>query len=147
MLAGAERALGLFFEPQWHAWLAEHADRGEGVWLVSWKKATGRPALTYDEAVCEALAVGWVDATAGTVDADPGGDHRVALSTLRSAVEHAVREVVDRVPRAAGVGPLSGDAALSGALADLAVYVRQHHGERDHAALGAQVRAGLRAGR
>lgn len=53
---------------QWRAWLAEHADRGTGAWLVSWKKATGRPALTYDEAVMEALAVGWVDATAGTVD-------------------------------------------------------------------------------
>lgn len=53
---------------QWRAWLAEHADRGTGAWLVSWKKATGRPALSYDEAVMEALAVGWVDATAGTVD-------------------------------------------------------------------------------
>ena len=55
---------------QWRAWLAENADRGTGAWLVSWKKATGRPAITYDEAVCEALAVGWVDATAGTVDAE-----------------------------------------------------------------------------
>jgi uncharacterized protein YdeI (YjbR/CyaY-like superfamily) len=53
---------------QWRAWLTANADRGQGVWLVSWKRATGRPALTYDEAVCEALAVGWVDATAGTVD-------------------------------------------------------------------------------
>lgn len=87
-----------------------------------------------------------LERTAAAVDADPGGDHGVAVAVLRSAVEHAVREVVDRVPRAAGVGPLSGDPALSGALADLALYVRQHHGERDHAALGAQVRAGARSG-
>jgi uncharacterized protein YdeI (YjbR/CyaY-like superfamily) len=55
---------------QWRAWLQTHADRGRGVWLVSWKRATGRPAMTYDEAVLEALAVGWVDATAGAVDAE-----------------------------------------------------------------------------
>jgi uncharacterized protein YdeI (YjbR/CyaY-like superfamily) len=55
---------------QWRAWLTANADRGTGVWLVSWRRATGRPALTYDEAVEEALAVGWVDATAGTIDAE-----------------------------------------------------------------------------
>ena len=53
---------------QWRAWLREHADRGTGVWLVSWKRATGRPAIPYDQAVEEALAVGWVDSTAGTID-------------------------------------------------------------------------------
>ena len=55
---------------QWREWLARNADRGDGVWLVSWKRATGRPAPTYDEAVLEALAVGWVDSTAGTLDAE-----------------------------------------------------------------------------
>jgi uncharacterized protein YdeI (YjbR/CyaY-like superfamily) len=53
---------------QWRAWLSEHAGRGAGVWLVSWKKATGRPAMSYEDAVVEALAVGWVDSTAGTLD-------------------------------------------------------------------------------
>jgi len=52
----------------WRDWLIEHADRGVGVWLVSWKKSTGRPAITYDQAVEEALAVGWVDSTPGAVD-------------------------------------------------------------------------------
>ena len=53
---------------QWRSWLLEHADRGTGVWLVSWKRATGRPALSYEQAVEEALTVGWVDSTAGTLD-------------------------------------------------------------------------------
>lgn len=53
---------------QWREWLAANADRGVGAWLVFWKKATGRPALSYDDAVLEALAVGWVDSTAGTID-------------------------------------------------------------------------------
>ena len=35
------------------AWLAENASRGHGVWFVSWKRGTGRSALTYEEAVEE----------------------------------------------------------------------------------------------
>jgi uncharacterized protein YdeI (YjbR/CyaY-like superfamily) len=55
---------------QWRGWLLDNADRGHGVWLVQWKRATGRPALTYEEQVEAALSVGWIDSTAGTVDAD-----------------------------------------------------------------------------
>lgn len=53
---------------QWRAWLAETSATSDGVWLVSWKTATGRPHLSYDEAVTEALAWGWVDSRAGTLD-------------------------------------------------------------------------------
>jgi uncharacterized protein YdeI (YjbR/CyaY-like superfamily) len=53
---------------QWRDWLAGNADRGEGVWLVTWKKATGRPAPSYEDLICQALAVGWIDSTAATLD-------------------------------------------------------------------------------
>lgn len=55
---------------QWRLWLAEHHDRGGGVWLVSWKSSTGRSSVAYEAVVCEALAWGWIDSTAGTVDAE-----------------------------------------------------------------------------
>lgn len=46
----------------WHAWLAEHADDGRGVWLVLAKKGTTEPtSLTYDQALDEALCQGWID--------------------------------------------------------------------------------------
>jgi uncharacterized protein YdeI (YjbR/CyaY-like superfamily) len=38
------------------------------VWLVTWKPHTGRPRVTYEEAVEEALCFGWVDSRAGTLD-------------------------------------------------------------------------------
>jgi hypothetical protein len=57
------------------------------------------------------------------------------------AVEQAAREVVERVPRMVGTAPLSRDGELARALADLSLYIRQHDGERDHAALGASVLA------
>ena len=52
----------------WRAWLAEHHTRTEGVWLVSWKNATGKPRFEYDEAVEEALCFGWVDSKVNTLD-------------------------------------------------------------------------------
>jgi uncharacterized protein YdeI (YjbR/CyaY-like superfamily) len=55
---------------QWRAWLATHHDTATSVWLVSWRRQTGRPAVSYDDAVLEALAFGWVDSTAGTLDAE-----------------------------------------------------------------------------
>lgn len=73
--------------------------------------------------------------------AGAASDHARQVAEVRSASERVVREVVDRAPRIVGPTPLSRDGDLARALADLALYVRQHHGERDHAALGAQVLA------
>jgi uncharacterized protein YdeI (YjbR/CyaY-like superfamily) len=53
---------------QWRAWLAEHHADTPRVWVVTWKRSTGRPAPSYDDLVEEALCYGWVDSTAGTVD-------------------------------------------------------------------------------
>ena len=53
---------------QWRGWLAEHHETSQGVWLVVWKKTTGRARPTYEEQVLEALAVGWIDGQAKTVD-------------------------------------------------------------------------------
>lgn len=55
---------------EWRAWLAaNHADL-PGVWMVSWKAATGRPRVSYDDAVSEALAFGWVDSIPRRLDAE-----------------------------------------------------------------------------
>ncbi len=55
---------------EWRAWLEEHGSSSTGAWLVTWKRHTGRATVTYDEAVTEALAVGWVDSTARRLDED-----------------------------------------------------------------------------
>ena len=46
----------------WRQWLSEHADRGEGVWVI-YDKGPSR-VLTYDDIVEEALCFGWVDSIA-----------------------------------------------------------------------------------
>jgi len=52
----------------WRAWLETHHTRPQGVWLVSFKKATGRQAFDYGASVEEALCSGWVDSKPGEVD-------------------------------------------------------------------------------
>ena len=54
----------------WRAWLDEHHETCDGVWLVSWKAHTGKARMTYEESVEEALAVGWVDSMSAAVDED-----------------------------------------------------------------------------
>lgn len=55
---------------EWRAWLAEHHERDEGVWLIRYKKATGKPTVSYDEAVEEALCYGWIDSLSRKLDTE-----------------------------------------------------------------------------
>ena len=52
---------------EWRAWL-ERNHESKGAWLVSWKKATGRPFIPYPETVDEALCFGWVDSRPNKLD-------------------------------------------------------------------------------
>lgn len=53
---------------EWRAWLEEHHTQTEGVWLISYKKATGKLRFEYDDAVEEALCFGWVDSKPNKLD-------------------------------------------------------------------------------
>ncbi len=52
----------------WRQWLVSHHAEATGVWAVTWRKPTGRPAPSYDELVEEALCVGWVDSLGRKLD-------------------------------------------------------------------------------
>ncbi len=55
---------------EWRAWLRRHYKTEKAVWLVFHKKHTGRPRVSYNDAVEEALAFGWIDSTAKRIDED-----------------------------------------------------------------------------
>ncbi len=74
---------------------------------------------------------------AAEVDADPAGPGaRLRATRLRVRVEAGASEVLDRVGRALGAGPLCLDPVQAQRAADLPVYLRQSHAERDLAGLG-----------
>ncbi|WP_127502415.1 acyl-CoA dehydrogenase [Actinoplanes solisilvae] len=79
---------------------------------------------------------------AATIDADPtANQHRLALR-VRATVEAAATEVLDRVGRALGAGPLCRDEAHAHRVADLTVYLRQSHAEADLEQLGRLIAEG-----
>jgi uncharacterized protein YdeI (YjbR/CyaY-like superfamily) len=57
---------------EWDRWLAGHHARPDGVWLVSYKASTGKPAIDYEDAVCTALCYGWIDSTYRRIDDERG---------------------------------------------------------------------------
>ena len=52
----------------WREWLELHHTRVEGVWLISFKKATGKPRFEYEESVEEAICFGWIDSKVNKLD-------------------------------------------------------------------------------
>jgi uncharacterized protein YdeI (YjbR/CyaY-like superfamily) len=67
----AESELVFFATPdEWRQWLTQHhADRQE-LWVGLYKKGSGRPSITYPEAVDQALCFGWIDGIRKSIDAD-----------------------------------------------------------------------------
>jgi uncharacterized protein YdeI (YjbR/CyaY-like superfamily) len=54
----------------WRKWLREHYKTEKEIWLVYYKKATGKPRIEYNDAVEEALCFGWIDSIVKSLDKD-----------------------------------------------------------------------------
>jgi uncharacterized protein YdeI (YjbR/CyaY-like superfamily) len=52
------------------AWLEKHLGTADELWVGYWKKSTGRPSVTWEETVDEALCFGWIDGIRKRVDAE-----------------------------------------------------------------------------
>ena len=59
---------GPFDRTGWRTWLIANHTTSSGVHLVSWRRPTGKTSVGYEEAVEEALCVGWIDSVAGRLD-------------------------------------------------------------------------------
>jgi uncharacterized protein YdeI (YjbR/CyaY-like superfamily) len=54
----------------WRKWLEKNHAKSRGVWLVYYKKSSGKAKVEYKDAVEEALCFGWIDSTIRPVDDD-----------------------------------------------------------------------------
>ena len=61
-----------FFEnpSRFRAWLQKHHKAADELWVGFYKKTTGKPSITWQEAVDEALCFGWIDGIRKSVDAE-----------------------------------------------------------------------------
>jgi len=53
---------------EWRKWLKENHSIAKEVWLIYYKKHTGKLRVPYDNAVEEALCFGWIDSTVKRID-------------------------------------------------------------------------------
>ena len=62
----------LFFASQaeWRRWLAAHHAREDEISVGFYKRATGKPSITWPESVDEALCFGWIDGIRRSIDAE-----------------------------------------------------------------------------
>ncbi|MBK7099820.1 MAG: YdeI/OmpD-associated family protein [Sphingobacteriales bacterium] len=45
----------------WRKWLLKNHIQKDAVWLIMYKQSTGKPTVTWSDAVDEALCFGWID--------------------------------------------------------------------------------------
>ncbi len=67
-LKKADHQLYITNRKEWRRWLENNHKRRNEVWLIYYKKHTGKPRLSYDDAVEEALCYGWIDSNYKRVD-------------------------------------------------------------------------------
>ena len=97
----------------WRQWLeTNHAQRQE-VWLVFYKKGTGKPSLSYDDAVEEALCFGWIDGIKKRID-DERYTHRFSPRTAKSKWSAPNKRRIAKLERAGLIAP-AGRAAIDAA--------------------------------
>ena len=55
---------------EWRRWLAKNHKRKHEIWLIYYRKATGKKRIPYNDAIEEALCYGWIDSTAKKIDGE-----------------------------------------------------------------------------
>ena len=53
---------------QWRAWLRTYHARKKEIWLIYYKKNSGKARIPYKDSVEEALCYGWIDSIAKPID-------------------------------------------------------------------------------
>lgn len=94
----------------WRRWLENNHDRPSGVWLIFYRKASGKRSFTYEEAVEEALCFGWIDGQANRLDEESYRQrfsHRKKGSTwARSNKDRVARLIEQGRMTPAGMAPI-----------------------------------------
>lgn len=106
------------------------------------RASTGPKADAHRQAHLGAIEVALAGAaallreSAAWIDRHPQDNAQRVAMRARLAVEQAATDVMHHAGRAVGAGPLCREPRFARAMADLPVFLRQSHAERDLAALG-----------
>jgi len=81
-------------------------------------------------------AINVLQHAAHCIDQAPQDNAELLARRSRAAIEHSAEQIITHVGHALGAGPYCKDAHFARLMADLPVFLRQSHAERDLAALG-----------
>lgn len=84
---------------EWRAWLQKHHNKEKEIWLVYYRKNSGKPRIPYNEAIEEALCFGWIDSLVKNIDKDSLA-HRWTPRKKGSSVSDMNKERIRRLIKA-----------------------------------------------
>jgi len=84
---------------EWRKWLAKNHNKVGEVWLIFYKKGTGKPSIDYEAAVEEALCFGWIDSLVKKINEEryarkftPRKDKSVWSQSNKKRVKKIIKE-------------------------------------------------------
>ena len=81
---------------EWREWLSRNHGAKKEIWLIYYKKQTGRRSISYDDSVEEALCFGWVDSIIKKID-DEKFARKFSRRTSKSRWSEANKKRVDKM--------------------------------------------------
>ncbi|MDD1744073.1 MAG: YdeI/OmpD-associated family protein [Methanomassiliicoccales archaeon] len=91
------KTLYLIDREDWRSWLAKNHDKEKEIWLIYYRKSSGKPRLSYNDAVEEALCYGWIDSIQKGIDSERFAQRfspRKAKSVLSEANRERIRKLI-----------------------------------------------------
>lgn len=82
---------------KWHSWLSKNHKKESEIWLIYYYKKTGKPRISYDDAVMEALCFGWIDSILKKIDTERFAQRfspRKPKSELSQMNKERIRELI-----------------------------------------------------
>jgi len=86
-----------FSRKDWRAWLKKNHKKKKEVWLIYYRKASGKKRIPYNDAVEEALCFGWIDSTVKKIDNDSFAQRftpRRSMSVLSQMNKERIRKLI-----------------------------------------------------
>ncbi|HOW31250.1 MAG TPA: YdeI/OmpD-associated family protein [Bacteroidales bacterium] len=139
----AEKALPFNDRAAWRKWLSDNGTSEKAVWLIHYKKHSGLPSVTRQEALEEALCFGWIDSVIRSINENSYMQRytpRTKKSNWSDRNKMLVRELL-----AAGKMADPGLSCIKGWINENPVARVVKSDEKIHAALEAALHENIRA--
>ncbi|MFC1740985.1 YdeI family protein [Nanoarchaeota archaeon] len=82
---------------KWRSWLAKNHNKKKDIWLIYYRKSSGKKRIPYNDAVEEALCYGWIDSILKGIDEEKFAQRftpRTSKSNLSEMNKERIRLLV-----------------------------------------------------